>query len=516
MIRPTDPRLAIVLALASCSGDAAVPTCPESCASSEQIVVGCACVPLECALPVVPDAPALLVEDFSDEGDESALLEALENNDAVVLGPGEWTIPGAELAGKTIVGACPDLVSLRTTDTLRVTDRLSLSALRVRPAVGIEVAGGELDATDTIFDLADATGLVVTDGSLRLRSVAIVDVDDRGITISGGTVTLDDVAISGASGSLSSTGLLMTDGEVSLTAGSLTGLGGPGLDARGGTVSVVGTGFQGVGGGVVASNDAEVTLDQLIVSGSRTFAGGATAAALRVSGRARVTASAVELVDNLGPGAVVANGGTLSLSDANVIGNTFAGVWVADATARLVDVVIRDNGEDPAVGGGVGVGAADTTGSTRLTWSGGTAGGHPVTSVYVSGPGTYALTDLVLEAGPVTLVPFVNLEVGGHSLVATGGVRGIDQAAGLSVERVTLTGYLRPGALLDNAEAFFGPDCIYDPAIVDPELRPADIFQQACPVGELGIGGGEGAFVVGCVAPDEALVFERVELTLIP
>ncbi|MEO0604124.1 MAG: hypothetical protein AAF211_21985, partial [Myxococcota bacterium] len=196
-----------------------------------------------------------------------------------------------------------------------------------------------------------------------------------------------------------------------------------------------------------------------------------------------------------------------------VSGNTFAGVWVADAVASLTDVDVDGNGADPDLGGGVGVGAVVTTGFTGMTWVRGRATGHPIAPVYVSGEGNFVFEGVTLEAGPVRTLPFVRdeVELGGHALVAVDGVRGLDGSTGLTLTTVTLADYVRPGLLLVDAEGFLSPDVVFEPR---PEAT-VDVQQQDCDTAQP-IPDVPGRTVVECAPAEQSVFFERVVLPLPP
>ncbi|MEN0068002.1 MAG: hypothetical protein AAGA48_38085 [Myxococcota bacterium] len=551
MIRRTS---LVAVWLAACSGDD-LPGCEEEdCEDGTTLYLDtCQCVSQSCVDFEAPPGAEVVFG-------SSALADGLEDDAELVLEAGSYSLSGAALKGLevTLTGVCPDLVTLTVDDvSLEEGARLAFSGLRLVPS-SIVVAGGRIEGSDASIVGGD---WVLQSGSIDLAQSRFTDIADVGMEVRGGSLMLRDTELAsarkaqasvgvrltggaaswrggGATGfghaavqiedgeftanfwtvtggvgpSLTDAGVVLLGGQASIGDSSMQGLRGPGVEAQGGNLFLRYSTFVGTGGGVVVRGSSRAFVDGVSITETRSPAGPAAASALRVQDQGEVTASELTLQRNRGPGVLV-SGGRLSIEVGELSDNTFAGVWVADGNVALSDVTMARNGEDPEVGGGIALGAVDTTKTTTVTWSTGTASDHPRGSVYVSGQGRFGLTNLTLAPGEVRTLPIIDAQVGGHAVVAVDGVRGAEADLGLTLTKVTIRDFVEPAILLDDAEAYVDPSVVFE-TIADP--RPFDILQQGCPT-PLGIGGDlKGRAFLACAPPEVAQAVERISLSVPP
>jgi len=139
-------------------------------------------------------------------------------------------------------------------------------------------------------------------------------------------------------------------------------------------------------------------------------------------------------------------------------------------TATLTGVTVIGTGEDPGLGGGVGVFADDTNGAGHLVLSDSVIGAHPIAAVWLDGPGAYELRGNELTGGEgLALTP--ELTVHGNAVFVSGGVGSWDGQQGLLLEANTIEGSAW-GILLHGSSAQLAGN--------DYSGNAVDLVQQAC------------------------------------
>ncbi|MEM6928772.1 MAG: right-handed parallel beta-helix repeat-containing protein, partial [Myxococcota bacterium] len=357
MIRPID---VLILLSGSCLGDQST---DDSGTAPTDTVLGDGC---EEAPPGIP----------------GSLTEALADGSVVELGWGTFRLTAEEASGLTgaqIVATCPARTILEVEQTTLAEGEVALAGLTLRPLGDLGLADTTLRLVDGAID-ASQGGIRLETGRVQLERVRVRKTAGVGLTVEGGEATITRSRIT--SEGLGAVGVVVRGGRVSIADSELVGLSGAAVEVRGGGFGAERTTFAQTGGLRVLGGES--TLLEAEIRGTRRTTG--FGAGLFVSAGSLIV-DGTTIQDGLGPGAVVTNDGSLSLSEVRVSGHTFAGVWVADATASLTDVDVDGNGADPDLGGGVGVGAVAERGNTAISWVRGRATGHPVAPVYVSGGG---------------------------------------------------------------------------------------------------------------------------------
>lgn len=251
--------------------------------------------------------------------------------------------------------------------------------------------------------------------------------------------------------------------------------GGPVITNTNGGVSILNGDLQWVGGEIsnvqafgLAADDADVRLNNVVVSDVIRPSGSNTAIGVGSQNVADVTANGLSIENIQGPGLYIAHA-ILDCVECDLKALEFAGAVVIQGGALLLEEShIANVGSDAAIGGGFGVYSWDYYGYNWLDLQGVSIDVTPLSSVYLRGLGSYRLEDLTLsgngEAGPV--MPR------GNGIMATDGVTGWDGSGGLYIGNSLLAGFAGGAVFLDGAYAILE-------ALTFSE-NGVDVVQQGC------------------------------------
>ncbi len=472
----------------------------------------------------------------------------------------ELVLQGVTLAarrGLTVTGGSLRLAEVRVVDLVGASPVLTVDsgASVALEAVRLEPPDAEL--ADVIVGTAEipdrlGSGVEIRSGAVTLRDVLVASPVERGVRVLGGTVELVDTTVASgvwgpdavalelageAVGSVTGgrivgngaapsgevappRGIVVAPGaSLSMQGGIVESFGGTGISFDGGAGTLEATEVVGNGRGVTVEARASVRLTDVVVEGTRPGPGAFVGIAVGVRGAgSSVQAAGLEARDNLGPALVVRDGGALTCVQCDLSGNLFAGAWVLDATLELREPSLQGNEEHPDLGGGVGIGAvtsgADVAEPARLTVTGGTIEEHPFAPIYLSGDGTYDFDGVGALPDPPRTFPGLELEVGGHALMAVDGALPYDTALDLGLRlanmRFGAPSGDRPAVFLHAASGLMGKGNAF---IGEP--TGLQVHQQACDEDIPPVQGDLSAVDAAiCVQPGEELLFERLELSL--
>ncbi len=385
---------------------------------------------------------------------------------------------------------------LHVTGGALTVDRLAVygSADREHDARGVEVSGAaEVVFTDLVIQDATSLGLAVYGATVRVEGAEIsgtVVYNDRGglgvYGVEGAQITLVDTALvdnrsvglhladPGTVGVLDGVtiGLTRSDGAYIFGRGAQV-LEGAALDA----VSTVFTANQEIG--LYVATGSVATLDHVTIEGTVPSATYATGFGLVVQDDGAAYLDSVVLQGNSGPGVYAAYGGRAELFETTVLDNGFAGAAVWDGTLSARSCDFNGTGEDPSLGGGVGVYGVGGALSVVLLEDV-IVSGNRYAGLWLTGPGQWSVVDADLMGGGGVELSGVTLN--GNAVYATGG-------AELTVDG----GWMRhsqTALLLDGATATVSDTVFEDNRVdvrqqgcegVDPVTVPDGVAVDRCP-----------------------------------
>ncbi len=206
--------------------------------------------------------------------------------------------------------------------------------------------------------------------------------------------------------------------------------------------------------GVLAEGDGtSVTLQDTRIASTKRGEIYTVGVGVAAQDEASVVATGIEVSWNEGPGIAATKDGTqLTCSDCAVRDNQFAGaVVVSDATLDVIQSVIEGTTEQENIGGGVGVYAEPCGGPPFLSVTGTSIQDNAIAGVWLSGGGSYSLTDNAIRGGEGWTRE--SLTKCGDAVYAGQGVTAWDGVSGLLLENNELRDGLGAGLFLDNASA---------------------------------------------------------------
>ena len=315
--------------------------------------------------------------------------------------------------------------------------------------VGVTGEGTQVTLEDTTVRdaigsdaLPSGLGAFVSDGgALEISSSAITNVAGMGISVleSGSSVVVADTLISG-------TRTVGNEGQYGI--GLAAGIGAS-LEATG--CELADNGAMGV---LVSDEGSVMTLDDVLISGTRRGTAYTVGVGAAVVGGGELSATAVTISGCAGPGLYAMSPGTqLSCTSCGIEDTEFAGaVAEQGAVLSLSDCEISATSVGSNVGGGVGIWASATElEPTSIEVTGSALSGHPVGAVWLEGPGSYRLQANELHGGEGEVRG--SLVRCGDAVYARDGVAAWDGEQGLYLEGNTLRESHGAGLFLDGASA---------------------------------------------------------------
>jgi hypothetical protein len=358
----------------------------------------------------------------------------------------EDTVPAAEASeGYGLVaagGADVDLVNVTFEDN----------------AVTAILAGGE--QTSVYIHLADVLGTTaayqVAGPAIDVYGGAYLDADSMTLSGNAGCALLvEDAGTEASIGSI----------EIYDTATALDGTGGQGIRVEAGAglwaSNVIMDSNSGYAVGA-SGPDSYLQLNMSFISNTAVDADGAVAPAVLAQDGARVEIDGLTSDDTEGPGVAALNGASLHCYDCDLDASQFAAAVVEGASLSLDSCRIDGVVGSAHLGGGIGVYARDDGGAVELILEGSTLEGATCTGVFLSGGGSYDLSENEIEG----------VSDGQHQcgdgLLASGGVGADD----LHLSGNTFHAAGRAGVLLDGSSATLSGNTYTDNAV--------DLVWQGC------------------------------------
>ncbi len=216
----------------------------------------------------------------------------------------------------------------------------------------------------------------------------------------------------------------------------------------------------------VSDSGSSAVLADTIIAATTQFELYTVGTGLDVVEGAQATGSGLEIHSNQGPGIYV-NGedSILTCSECALQGNQFAGaVVVAHASLVLENSIIEGTTAQENLGGGVGLYAeALEGGPPSLTVADSTIQDNPLSGVWLSGEGSFALIGNTIRGGGGWTRE--GLTKCGDAVYAREGVTAWDGSSGLLLEGNQLTGGLGAGLFLDHAAASLSGNSYADNAV---------------------------------------------------
>ncbi len=268
------------------------------------------------------------------------------------------------------------------------------------------------------------------------------------------------------------------------------GMNGYGIDVHyGATLSVVdGTLQDNASAGILADGEGtRLTLQDTLIAGTLTAPGarGAVAPGLTAQRGSSVSGSGLLVQGNEGPGLWAwGEGARVHCSDCALLDNRFAGASVVDdGVLELRSSTISGTIEGGDLGGGVGIHAAQQLDAEppTLVVEDSAITDNPVAGVWLSGEGSYLLTDNTIADS--TGISHGSASRCGDGVYAAGSTAW-QGSSGLRMSGNTITGNAGAGLFLDDAAATLGgnawsgndPDLLVQGAAC---LSPRDDYAEA-------------------------------------